>query len=340
MYIESLNLDINNISKYTKDDIKDIYKKIALECHPDKLINITDINEKNKKIDKFKKACIGYKKALDDFEKYGELKNFTDFEKDNNYYSYDFCNDADINIWENIYNNYFSDKEVIKETIFNFANIFLKKGINNKNYYNPSTKIIKHSIILPVNYFDLYTNKNKKIRILLKGVKKPFNFTILCKKEYPCFTRQYIDDSGIEHEIEIKMIISNNKNIYNSSSSSEDSEDNDILDYENNKLNNKKVEYIHKINNDKIDLYIDIFINLKDYLIGATKIIKYIDGNYINIEIPPFTLNKIYVNNKGLLGGNLIINIILLNISKINWDNIDSEKKAIFIKYIDNIYKN
>ena len=136
------------------------------------------------------------------------------------------------------------------------------------------------------------------------------------------------------------MIISNNKNIYNSSSSSEDSEDNDILDYENNKLNNKKVEYIHKINNDKIDLYIDIFINLKDYLIGATKIIKYIDGNYINIEIPPFTLNKIYVNNKGLLGGNLIINIILLNISKINWDNIDSEKKAIFIKYIDNIYKN
>ena len=52
MYIESLNLDINNISKYTKDDIKDIYKKIALECHPDKLINITDINEKNQKIDK------------------------------------------------------------------------------------------------------------------------------------------------------------------------------------------------------------------------------------------------------------------------------------------------
>jgi DnaJ-class molecular chaperone len=54
MYIESLSLDINKISKYTKDDIKDIYKKIALECHPDKLINITDINEKNMKIDKFK----------------------------------------------------------------------------------------------------------------------------------------------------------------------------------------------------------------------------------------------------------------------------------------------
>ena len=52
MYIEVLGLDINNISNYTREDIKGIYKKIALECHPDKLINITDINEKNQKIDK------------------------------------------------------------------------------------------------------------------------------------------------------------------------------------------------------------------------------------------------------------------------------------------------
>jgi hypothetical protein len=73
---------------------------------------------------------------------------------------------------------------------------------------------------------------------------------------------------------------------------------------------------------------------------GATKLIKYIDGNYINIEIPPFTLNNIYLNNKGLLGGKLIINITLLNISKINWDSLDLEKKDIFIKCIDNIYKN
>jgi DnaJ-class molecular chaperone len=344
MYIESLSLDINKISKYTKDDIKDIYKKIALECHPDKLINITDINEKNMKIDKFKKACVGYKKALEDFENYGELRTFNDFDKDDIMYSYDFYNDADtdINFWNNMYNNYFNDKEAIKTTFMNIANMFLKKGVKSKNYYNPSTKIIKHSIILPVNYYDLYTNKNKKIRILLKGVKKPFNFSILCKKVYPCFTRQYIDDDGIEHEIEIKMIISNKKDINNGidySSSSGDT-DNEDLDYERYKLNNKKIEYRHKITNDKIDLIIDIFINLKDYLIGATKLIKYIDGNYINIEIPPFTLNNICLNNKGLLGGKLIINITLLNISKINWDSLDFEKKDIFIKFIDNIYKN
>ena len=64
MYIEILGLDINNISKYTKDDIKNIYKKIALECHPDKLVKIENVEEKNMKIDKFKKSCIAYKRAL------------------------------------------------------------------------------------------------------------------------------------------------------------------------------------------------------------------------------------------------------------------------------------
>lgn len=342
MYIESLSLDVNNISKYTKDEIKEIYKKIALECHPDKLINITDIKEKNIKIDKFKNACVGYKKALDDFEKYGELKMCN--ENDEIMYSYDFFNDIDVNYWDNMYNNYFNDKDAIKTTFLNIANIFLKKGIKSKHYYNPSTKIIKHSITLPVNYYDLHTTKNKKIRILLKGVKKPFNFSILCKKEYPSFSRQYIDDDGIEHEIEIKMIIINKKNINVNNSSdtsyaSSDSNEEDI-DYDKYKLNNKKVEYTHSLSNNKIDLYINIFINLKDYLLGANKLIKYIDENYINIEIPPFTLNNIYLYNKGLLGGKLIVNITLLNISKINWDNIDTERKDIFIKNIDYIYKN
>ena len=336
MYIEALSLDINNISKYTKDDIKNIYKKIALECHPDKLINIKDINEKNLKIDKFKKASSGYHKALADFEKYGELKIINDFENEDIISSYDFFNDNDIDFWDNMYNNYFNDKEAIKSTFINFANIFLNKNYYSNNNTNPTTKIIKHSIILPVSYYDLYTDKNKKIRIFLKGVKKPFNISILCKKEYPCFTRQYIDNDNNEHDIEIKMVITNSDK---STSSSSDTENED-LDYNKYKLNNKKIEYKHKIINDKIDLFIDLFISLKDYLIGANKLVKYIDGSYINIDIPPFTLNNIFIYNKGLLGGKLIVNIILLNISKINWDSIDLKNKEDFLKIIDNIYKN
>jgi len=381
MYIEILGLDINNISKYTKEDIKGIYKKIALECHPDKLIKIQDIKVKNAKIERFKKACIAYKKANEDFDNYGELRaypnstntNYGDFDDYGEFEDFGYFGDysnPDINFWEDMYSNYFNDKKKVKNTFVNLANIFLTKGLskgfNRKNYYNPSSKVIKHSIILPVNYLDLHTDKNKKIRILLKGVKKPFNFSILCKKEYPHFKRQYIDDDGIEHEIEIKMMISNTNptKIFNektkncsvsssdssvdlntdsseNSSNSGDSEESyEGLDYDKNRLNNKNIEYRHKIVNDRIDLMIDIYINLRDYLEGSCKMIKYIDDNYIKIDIPPFTLNNVIFNNKGLLGGNLVVNVILLNISKIYWDNLGTNDKKLFIKTIENIYKN
>ena len=88
--------------------------------------------------------------------------------------------------------------------------MFLKKGIHSKKYYNPSTTSVKHNITLPLSYNDLYNTKKKKIQIILKNIKEPFNISILCKKEYPCLTRQYIDDEGIEHEIQIKMILSKN----------------------------------------------------------------------------------------------------------------------------------
>ena len=126
--------------------------------------------------------------------------------------------------------------------------------------------------------------------------------------------------------------------------SSEDSSDSsdsyEGLDYDKNRLNNKSIEYRHKIVNDRIDLIIDIFINLRDYLEGSCKTIKYIDNNYIKIDIPPFTLNNVIFNNKGLLGGNLIVNVILLNISKIYWDKLGTDDKNMFIKTIENIYKN
>jgi len=385
MYIEILGLDINKISKYTKEDIKGIYKKIALECHPDKLIKMQDIKVKNAKIERFKKACIAYKKAIEDFDNYGELRaypnstdnnrsdfgdygdfgDFGDYGDFGDFGDFGDYSNPDINFWEDMYSNYFNDKKKVKNTFINLANIFLTKGLskgyNRKNYYNSSSTVIKHSIILPVNYLDLHTDKNKKIRILLKGVKKPFNFSILCKKEYPHFKRQYIDDDGIEHEIEIKMMISNAKifnNKHNSGSdstsdssadsttdsstdSSEDSSDSyEGIDYDKNRLNNKNIEYHHKIVNDRIDLMIDIFINLRDYLEGSCKTIKYIDNNYIKIDIPSFTLNNVIFNNKGLLGGNLVVNVILLNISKINWDKLGTDDKRLFIKTIEHIYKN
>ena len=210
MYVESLNLDIMNIDKYTREDVKGIYKKIALECHPDKLTHITDEDERNIKIERFKKASIGYKKAVEDFDNYGKLVyKGTDYNFDNFEDDYEIYNSFDLNFWKNTYDGIFKDKEMIKNTFIDVASYFFNKGFKNKSYYNPSTKIVRHNINLPITYRDLCTTSKRKLRILLKNVKEPVYITICCKNDYPSLTRQYIDDDSVEHEIVLNMYIEN-----------------------------------------------------------------------------------------------------------------------------------
>lgn len=317
MYIEIFELDKNNLSSYTRDDIKTKYKKIALECHPDKLCKIKDENLKNIKTEKFKNASIAYKKAIDDFDNYGCLTNgFSSFEYnfDDLGKDFDMYKDMDCNFWNGIYDEFFSNKEDIEKTFIDVAKMFLSKGIRNKKYYNPSTSVIKHSIVLPLSYFDLINTKKKKLQITLKGVEELFNISILCKKEYPCLTRQYIDDNGVEHEIEIKMILAR------------DDEDKSI--------------YKHIFNdNGTIDLITKININLYEYLSGTTKFINYIDGNCINIEIKPLNLNKIILEGKGLLGGKLIVNINYININIEEWNKLSGENKEYILLLLKSIYE-
>jgi len=320
LYIDAFNLNVDNIDKYTRDEIKNIYKKIALECHPDKLTNISDENERTIRIERFKKASIAYKKAIDDFDNYGKLNyRSTDYDYDNFSDDYEIYNNFDLNFWKNTYDSIFKDKEIIKNTFIDVASFFFNKGFKTKNYYNPSTKIIKHNINLPITYNDLCTLNKRKLRILLKNVKEPIYINICCKNEYPCLTRQYIDDDSIEHEITINMIIDNTySNIC---------DDND---------NN----YTHSISNydNNIDLNIILDINILDYLIGGVKKIKYVDNTYIDIEIVPFSLEDIIIKNKGLLGGNLNARLNFQNITLQDWGKISEKKRMRLITIFKKMY--
>ena len=321
LYIDAFNLNVDNIDKYTRDEIKNIYKKIALECHPDKLTNISDENEKTIRIERFKKASIAYKNAIDDFDNYGKLNyRSTDYDYDNFSDDYEIYNNFDLNFWKNTYDSIFKDKEIIKNTFIDVASFFFNKGFKTKNYYNPSTKIIKHNINLPITYYDLCTLNKRKLRILLKNVKEPVYINICCKNEYPCLTRQYIDDDSIEHEITINMIIDNTySNIC---------DDNDI-------------NYTHSISNydNNIDLSIILDRNILDYLIGGVKKIKYVDNTYIDINIKPFCLEDIIIKNKGLLGGNLNVKLLFKHITLKEWNKISKKKKNKFVDIINLIYK-
>ena len=317
LYVDALNLNIDNIDKYTRDEIKNIYKKIELECHPDKLTNISEENERTSRIERFKRASIGYKNAIDDFDNYGKLM-YRNTDYDNLSDDYDIYNNFDLNFWKNTYDGIFKDKEIIKNTFIDVASFFFNKGFKNKMYYNPSTKIIKHNINLPITYYDLCTFNKRKLRILLKNVKEPVYINVCCKNEYPYLTRQYIDDDSIEHEIIINMIIDNTDN------------------------NCDDINYTHSISNydiNYIDLFITLDINILDYLIGGIKKIKYIDNTYIDINIKPFCLEDIIVNNKGLLGGDLIVKLLYKQISLKDWNKINKKKKNKLINIIKLIYK-
>jgi len=325
LYVDTFNLNIDNIDKYTRDEIKNIYKKIALECHPDKLTNICDENERTIRIERFKKASIAYKNAIDDFDNYGKLNyRDIDYDYDNLSGDYDIYNNFDLNFWKNTYDGIFKDKEIIKNTFIDVASFFFNKGFKNKNYYNPSTKIIKHDINLPITYYDLCTFNKRKLRILLKNVKEPVYINVCCKSEYPRITRQYIDDDSIEHEIIINMIIDNT-----------DSTDDIICDDNN-------INYTHSIisdnNNDYINLNIILDINILEYLIGGIKKIKYVDNTYIDINIKPFCLNDIIIKNKGLLGGNLNVKLLFKNITLKEWNKISKKKRNKIVNIIKLIY--
>ena len=154
--------------------------------------------------------------------------------------------------------------------------------------------------------------KKKKIQIILKNIKEPFNISILCSKEYPLLTRQYIDDNGTEHDIELKMVLKNNDNS----------------------------TYTHQVRKSgAIDLFTNININLCDYIKGSDKKIEYIDGNNIDIKINSFDLNNILLANKGIIGGDLIISLNLNNMDSSDLDKLTIDEKLNFIKYVEKIYE-
>jgi len=334
MYIEALNLNIENIEKYTREDIKSIYKKIALECHPDKLLNITNEDEKAIKIERFKKASIGYKKAVEDFDNYGKLNyRKTDYNFDNMADDYEIYNSFDLNFWKNTYDGIFKDKEVIKNTFIDVASYFFNKGFKNKNHYNPSLKIIKHNINLPITYYDLCSFTKRKLRILLKNIKEPVYITICCKSDYPCLTRQYIDDDSIEHEIIINMIIEDDGDGEGEGEGDGECESYDIhtVNYTHNIINNNNETL-------RIDLNVILDINILEYLIGGIRKIKYVDNTCLDINIEPFKKDDIIIKNKGLLGGNLNISLIFKNITLKDWKKISEKKRNRVINIIKKMY--
>ena len=159
------------------ENVKKAYRKIALKSHPDKLNNITDIEEKKIKIKEFTDATNAYNQIINN-----------DFEKIN----------IDYDNWEATF-DYIVNSKLFKD----FINVIMK-----------SNKIVTHSFNLDITYNDYFSKNKKKIRIFLRDCIEPIFIDLDCKK-YPKTEITYIDDNDIEHEIIFNLnIINDNKNYY------------------------------------------------------------------------------------------------------------------------------
>jgi len=292
---EVLGIPINS----SLDEVKRIYKIIALKSHPDKLNNISDINERNKKIKEFIEATNAYNKILK-----GDLSDSNDFTNDFNFDSNDF-NDYKFTYedWEQTFNN-IRHSEMMKKIV----TMFMK------------SKIKKHQIKVDIKYSDYFNNGKKKLRLFLKNVEEPVYINLNCK-QYPSCIINYIDDNDNEHEISIQMNLINNKEINNNFYHK-------IDDNDNNNNDNQKIS---------INIYYDLNIDIIDYLIGGKKEILFVNKETLKIVIEPFT-EMIVIDDYGINKGSLIVNYKFDKpINKENWDNLNNADKIEMIRILEKI---
>lgn len=215
--------------------------------------------------------------------------------------------------WGNVWKTFFGEesKDVLKDVFVDMASMFIKSKIYPKSFYNPTSNLEKpivHDIKLPVTYNEIRTNAKKKLRLVLVDLQEPIFIEILCGS-FPKIIREFTDDNDSDHEIVILMEIK------------------------------EQDGFNHLISKTgKIDIVTTLEVNLKEYISGYERKIPYIDTSEIDIIVPPFYKEYYEINDKGLKGGSLIVNIVCKTIDRESWDMLCYKEQDEMIRILSLIY--
>lgn len=246
------------------------YIELAKSCHPDKLSSSTN-EERLAKEEYFKEVTVAYHC----------IKNGGDTE--------DLSKDDFKNIWESF----------INKTEF----WTLLKDLVVKAKAAAATEVNRHhSIDVPVSLEEIHTNKCKKLRLFLSGVKEPVFTNVMCG-EYPQTTVLY----GA-YEIDITFVI--------------------------------REHPVFRLDTllDQLDLYTEVSVSLVEFLIGVKKEVTYLDGSVIIVDIPPFHPNNtpVFLEGKGLNGkGDMIVSVHLVLPTPQSWSVLEEAQREKIIYALD-----
>lgn len=285
-------------STSTNEEIKRAYKEIALSCHPDKLTNMPDGEEKQKKIDRFKEATIAYNFLTSKSNEYSDDSIYDDINWN------DISNWKDI--WYGIFTNNSETKDIIRDTFVDIANSFIQSKIFPKE---SNANKIQHNLNVEITYKELLLNAKKKLRLVLVDIDVPIFVDLSCGC-FPKAVKEYTDDDDKEHEIIINMVIKKQDNF----------------------------DHIYSEKTGTIDIITTIEITLLEYILGGQIQVPYIDGNSLSIQLPVFQNDLYEIPKMGIKNGSLIVNISIKNPTEFGWNKLSDTDKDTMVRFLKKIY--
>ena len=126
----------------------------------------------------------------------------------------------------------------------------------------------EHHIKVEVTLEEIHLRKEKKLRLFLKNIQEPIFITVDCGC-YPSFLYTHITPKDQTLFIHLEFILKNH--------------DTFMIDLF-----------------EPYDLVTEVSITLYDYFTGGQKTLSYLDGSLIHYTFPPYSLNPILIEKKGL----------------------------------------
>lgn len=202
------------------------------------------------------------------------------------------------------------------ESFFNKPEVWnCMKNIITDTLKEVATKVYQkhHSITLPLKLEEIYAEKLKKLRLFLKNIPEPVFINVNAANFPHKITQNAILSNGQEIEIAIDCTA----------------------------IQHELYQYDNILGTD--DLYTTINVTLPEYILGKKLQIKYLDGNYITVNMLPFSdLSKaLCISNKGLRKnkGDLYISVNITLPDKEEWNSQTIDFKEKLLNSLNALYK-